>query len=70
MRSIEHRFAEEVSKQPVSSLIAFSIATTGQNYSIDRLQRAFGKLVNKSDYSKGDKVKILETLYRLNSDTR
>lgn len=69
MRSIKARFRELEYKYPdYSSFIVFCETVKGQNYSRDRLQRAFASCVEKDDYIGSSKNTLLKHLYALSEE--
>ena len=67
MRSIGARFNgfKQASKGH-SSFIVFSRTIKGQQFTKTAISRWFGKLVEKGDYEKSDKMRLLKHLYVLN----
>ncbi|MEI6553844.1 MAG: hypothetical protein WCO09_04700 [bacterium] len=73
MRSIERRFKKFAAKKEnefLGDFIVLGRAVADQGYSLDRLARAFNRLVPKDDYDKRDKKALLEHLYSLNGYPR
>lgn len=66
MRSIERRFKRDVLENPyLSTLACFNKAIYGQRFSKDRIKRSFNLLVDKNDYQKEDKGKLLKYAYTI-----
>lgn len=67
MKSVEARYRLfDKASQGHSSFIVFSRAITGQGFTKAALGKWFNRLVNRGDYSKGDKRRILKHLWALN----
>lgn len=68
MRSIERRFLKFQKERPnLSSLINFSGAVSGSNFTADAIGHWFKKLVDPEDYSKEDKRQIVKFMVSLSS---
>jgi hypothetical protein len=66
MKSIEARFKKNKKRNPYwSSLVQFSEAIKGKNFRKDTIKRWFNKLVEKDDYDRTLKRKILHSMYKL-----
>jgi hypothetical protein len=52
-----------------SSYTCFAIAITGKEYLESYIEKMFGKLVERRDYSKTDRESILAHLFNLNRKT-
>ena len=64
MKSLEARFSTVFEKNPYwSSFICFSEAIKKQKFTKPIINRWFRKLVDKDDYQRSDKNKILQQLY-------
>lgn len=71
MKSLERRFINIAEKNPLwSSYICFAEAVKEQNFSRDILHRWFQKLVDKNDYTRGEKKAILDHLENLTKPVR
>ena len=71
MKSIERRFNSIAEKKPnQSSYMCFAEAIKGQGFSKQTMHRWFQKLVDKSDYAKGEKKGLLENLEKLSNPMR
>lgn len=69
MRSIKNRFKNIAEQNPYwSSYICFAETVRGQGFNKKTLYKWFDRLVEKGDYSKTDKVKLLQQLYKLSND--
>ena len=69
MKSLERRFNNIQERNPcLSSYMCFAQAMTGQNFTCRSIQFWFAKLVDKNDYSKADKNKLLKQLYKLSQE--
>ncbi len=64
MRSIKARF-NKYYKEPISSYMAFAAAVNGRNFSYNSITENFSKLVNRDDYDKGDRKKLIKHLMSL-----
>lgn len=53
-----------------SSLLNFTEAIAGKKYTQRFIREKFNKLVNKSDYFRGDKMDILQHLYSISKPIR
>lgn len=63
---LEQAFFSIQQKSPYwSSLICFNNAVIGKSYSKTEIGKTFNKVVEKGDYSRGDKDKIIEWLGKL-----
>ena len=63
MKSIEARFKDVESGNPLySSYICFYFAILKQMFTRPVLTKWFSKLVSRDDYSRGDKVTLLDQL--------
>lgn len=69
MKSIERRF-NRISKKYTgwSSYLCFVEAITGQYFRRRTIQYWFNKLVDKNDYSKGDKQQIINFFEHLSNE--
>lgn len=66
MRSIYARFQQNQEKFPfLSTFVNFGKAVKGQHFSKQVLCRWFNKLVDKDDYDKDDKKRLLEHVWLL-----
>lgn len=71
MKSLERRFISIAEKKPnQSSYMCFAEAIKEQGFSKQTIHRWFQKLVDKSDYAKGEKKGLLENLANLSSPVR
>ena len=71
MKSIERRFDNIAEKnQSWSSYVCFAEAVKGQGFTRQTLHRWFQKLVDKDDYSQGDKKELLTNLENLSKPVR
>ena len=69
MKSLERRFNNIKTRNPYwSDYICFAEAVKGQKFTRDILMRWFNKLVDKDDYAKRDKRKIITNLRALTND--
>lgn len=64
MRSVEARF-KLFELEGHSSFTQFVRAITGQQFDKKSIDRWFGKLVEKEDFSKGDKEALLNHCYTM-----
>lgn len=62
MKSIERRFFQ---KEGWSTYTAFAYAVRGQGFKKEALEKWFNKLVDKGDYAKCDKKRIIRHLLSL-----
>lgn len=63
---LEQSFLTTKNNNPYwSSLICFNNAVIGKSYSKTEIGKTFNKVVEKGDYSRGDKDKIIEWLGKL-----
>ena len=68
MKSLEARFNIVQKKNPLwSSFICFTEAIKGQKFLRPSINKWFGKLVGKEDYSRSDKLIILDQLEELSN---
>ena len=68
MRSLERRFNNITQLNPYwSSYICFAEAVKEQNFSKRVIANYFNKVVEKSDYDKGDKKQIVKHLFSLSA---
>ncbi len=66
MKSIERRFLDLQHKRPLhSNLLNLGTAIKGQRFSAGMIGRWFNRLVEKDDYERSDKRKILKHLVAL-----
>lgn len=67
MRSIHRNFKNIKEKHPEwGSYIVLAETVYGNNFSKDRLARAFNELVDKEEYLREEKRELLAYLYKLN----
>jgi len=68
MRSIERLFNKIQKENPGwGSIVVFNHIVNGKNFSHDRIARWFNILVDKEEYEKSDKKKILKYIYLMNT---
>jgi len=71
MRSIERRHTTiEAKDNNLSTFMCFTRAISGQNFSKNRVNRMFNKLVDKNDYEQKEKRELLKFLYNLTTDSK
>ncbi|KKQ00899.1 MAG: hypothetical protein US07_C0005G0014 [Candidatus Levybacteria bacterium GW2011_GWB1_36_18] len=71
MKSLERRFNNITEKKPnQSSYLCFAEAIKRRGFSQQTIHRWFQKLVDKSDYAKGEKKGLLENLGNLSNPVR
>ncbi len=69
MRSIKARYKNLQNKNFYwSSLVCFTEAVRGQNFSKDIINRWFNKVVNKDDYPREQKRPVLKNIYKANKE--
>jgi len=69
MKSLERKFNKISRKNPYwSSLVCFTEAVRGQNFSKDIINRWFNKVVNEDDYPREQKRSVLENIYKANKE--
>lgn len=70
MRSIQRRFNSfQIKNREFSSFINFTKAIKGQKFSKDMIRRWFNKLVEKEDYDKHSKNRLIKHLVNLSKRT-
>lgn len=69
MKSLERRFNNIKKRNPLwSDYICFAEAVKGQKFSREAIRRWFNKLVDKDDYDRRDKRKLIMNLEALTND--
>lgn len=69
MRSIKARYKNLQDKNYYwSSLVCFTEAVRGQNFSKDIINRWFNKIVDEDDYSREQRKAVLRNIYKANKD--
>ena len=62
--TIESSFEKEMRREGVSTFIAFVRAIKGKNHSLELVGKYFNKLVDKEDYRRADRDRLLVWMCR------